>query len=632
MLNSLRQYATGWVAQVLLGILVISFAVWGVADIFTGFRANDIARVGSTDITIADFSRDYDSAVQNYSRQFGSALTPAQARQIGIPSQVLGRLVNQALLDNAAGKMGLGLSDAELGKLVASDPDFFGPSGTFDRSQLNAVIRQQGYTEDAFILARRQETVRAQLAGAIAGGVTSPVSYLKALHTYRTEERDLSYVLLTAPAATDIPEPGDTDLNAFYELHKKDYDAPEVRAVDYFVLSAASLAKVDDISDDDAKKEYDAHPERWTTEETRHLEQIVFKDRAEADAAVASLAAGKTFDELLTERNLKPSDVDLGVVTKEQVADPKIADAAFALAPNTVSAVVDGQFGPAVLRVTAINPKVVKAFDTVKGDLKKEIADARAATEVGETHDAIEDARAGGATLSEVSAKYDLKLLSVPALDASGKDVDGKAVADLPQGLSAAAFQTETGLENDPIQPDRNSYVWYNVTNVTPPRERPLAEVRDRVVAAWKDAERTKQLDAKADAVKQRLDNKETLAAVASSLGLTVKTATKLTRIATPTGDLSAAAQAAAFNGPDGTVAVADGTQPMTRLVLVVDKTDLPPYVDNSPEFAQTKQQLDAQFINSLLGLYLNDLQGKTDVKLNQVALQQALGVTDTTD
>ena len=109
-------------------------------------------------------------------------------------------------------------------------------------------------------------------------------------------------VLLTAPAATYIPEPGDTDLNAFYELHKKDYDAPEVRAVDYFVLSAASLAKVDDISDDDAKKEYDAHPERWTTEETRHLEQIVFKDRAEADAAVAALAAGKTFDELLTER------------------------------------------------------------------------------------------------------------------------------------------------------------------------------------------------------------------------------------------------------------------------------------------------------------------------------------------
>ena len=93
MLNSLRQYATGWVAQILLGILVISFAVWGVADIFTGFHANDIARVGSSEITVTDFTRDYESAVQNYSQQFGRALSPEQSRQLGIPSQVIGRLV-----------------------------------------------------------------------------------------------------------------------------------------------------------------------------------------------------------------------------------------------------------------------------------------------------------------------------------------------------------------------------------------------------------------------------------------------------------------------------------------------------------------------------------------------------------
>ena len=632
MLNSLRQYATGWVAQILLGILVISFAVWGVADIFTGFHANDIARVGSSEITVTDFTRDYESAVQNYSQQFGRALSPEQSRQLGIPSQVLGRLVNQALLNDTANKMNLGISDAELGKQIASDPTFTGPSGAFDRMQLNAVLRQQGYTEDAFIVARRDEQVRAQLASAIAGGVSSPTSYLKALHAYRTEERDIRYLVVQAPAASEIAEPDNTALNAFYDAHKHEYDAPEVRAVNYFVVSPASLAKAEEISDEDARKAYDEQPDRWTTAETRRVEQIVFPSRSEADAAAAALSSGKTFDELLAERNLKPGDVNLGVITKDAIADPTIADAAFSLAANTTSGVIDGRFGPVIVRVTSVNPSVTTPFEAAKAEVKKELADRRAATEVVEMHDAIEDARAAGSTLSEVADKYELKLVNVPALDESGKTVDGAAVPDLPQGLAAAVFQSEVGLENDPIQPDRTTYVWYEVADVTPPRERPLAEVRERVVAAWKDAERAKRLTASAEAIKQRLDNKEDLTAVAASAGLEVKTADKLTRITNPTGDVSAAALNAIFDGTDGTIAVADGAQSMTKLVFVVTQTRLPPYVDDAPEFAQTKQQLDGQFTNSLLGLYLADLQNKTDIKLNQVALQQALGLSSTVD
>src|SRR5262245_18099000 len=122
MLNSLRQYATGWVAQLLLGILVLSFSVWGVSDIFTGFRSNEIARVGSTDITAVEFQRNYDTAVRGMSQRVGKALTPDEAQQLGIPQQVIAQLVSAATLDNNASGMGLGLSNDMLSQKILNDP------------------------------------------------------------------------------------------------------------------------------------------------------------------------------------------------------------------------------------------------------------------------------------------------------------------------------------------------------------------------------------------------------------------------------------------------------------------------------------------------------------------------------
>ena len=485
MLDSLRKYATSWIAQLLMGILVLSFAVWGINDVFNGFGSNDVATVGSSSITAADFQRDYDLAVQTLSRQLGQALTPEQARAAGVPSQILGRLINQATLDDSAKSLGLGISNDALGKKIAADPQFFGNTGSFDRRYLSEIIRSQGLNEDTFILNRRREYLRAQLAQGFAGGIVAPAAYLRAIHEYRSEARDVSYLTLAAPAAAEIADPSDTDLNTYFEAHKTEWNAPEVRAVSYFVLSPAGIAKVDEISDEDAKKRYDEQAARFSTPEKRQIQQIVFKDRAEADQAATALAGGKTFDALVTERNLKPTDVDLGLVTKDKIADPAIADAAFALAANATSAVVEGQFGPAILHVTTIEPAVVTSFEQAKADIKKELADTRAVAEIDDTHNAIEDARAAGDAFAEIAGKYELKVVAVASINAEGKDLEGNAVADLPAGLVAAAFESDVGRggENAALQPDRSTYIWYDVTAVTAPRERPLAEVRDKVVS-----------------------------------------------------------------------------------------------------------------------------------------------------
>lgn len=628
MLDTIKKYAGGWVAQLLIALLILSFAVWGISDIFGGFRSDVVAQVGSTDVTTAEFQRDYTLTIQEASRQFGTPVTDQMAMQLNIPSQVLGRLVSQAALDETASEFGLGLSSDELARKIMTDPQFFGPSGAFDRGQFAQMVQARGYTENDFINALKREYVRSQIGQAFAGGIATPQSYLQAMSDFLYEQRDVSYVVVPAPAVTTIADPDETTLATWFDANKADWAAPELRTATYFTLSAEAIARADDVTDADAQARYDNSPQRFSTPEKRQIQQIVFTDRAEAEAAAAALTSGKTFDDILAERSLKPADVDLGLITRAQMADSTVADAAFALTAGGVSGVIDGRFGPVIVRVTTIEPAVVTPFADVKDTLKKEIALERSVSEIGDLHDAIEDARAGGDTLADVAARYGLTVQTLAAVDATGKDADGNAVANIPANLVAAVFASDVGLENNPIQPDRTSYVWYDVTNVAPPRDRPLDEVRDRAVAAWKESERARLLQERADALAQKVNDGTPLATLATAEGLAVRNAADVTRVTQPSGDLSAAAVRAIFDAERGKAFVAAGSDAMARLVMVVDTISEPTYNADAPELAQYHQRANADFVDDLVGMYVTQRQAAVNVQLNQAVIQQILGVS----
>ena len=630
MLDTLRKMTSGWVVQIMMLLLVISFGVWGVADVFRGYGANDIAKVGNIHLTGAEFRRRFDLAVRQLSQQIGKNLTSEQAVQLGVPQRVLSQMIAQATLDDTAAEMGLSLSPDTVGRLIREDPNLHGPTGEFNRSYFAQIAQAQGLTESDLVLLLKADFIRNQLDQGLAGDVTVPESIIKAVAEYRDDTRTLSYVVLTAPAAADIADPSNSDLETYFNAHKADYKAPEYRAISYFELTPAEIAKPADVSDADAQKRYDQEKSRFVTPGTRHVEQIVFKDKADAEAAAKELAAGKTFDDLMSERNLKTSDVDLGQVTKDKIVDPAVADAAFGMADAGVSGVIAGRFGPVIVRVSNIVPEVVKSFDEVKDQIKKEIATEQAANDITAMRNSIEDARAGGAKLEEVAQKYGLKMVSVAEVDQSGNGPDGKPIAGLPPLLVQSAYASDVGMENNPIEPTRNTFIWYDVTQVMLAHDRTLAEVHDKVLAAWKDDQRKKKVAEAADALKAKLATAGDLAKVAADAGLTVKTADKLTRGSKPTDDLSASAITAAFAGPKGYVAVADGTTDMTKVVLAVDDSTVPTFNPSDPLLAQIKSQLDSQFVNDLLAAYVAERQSKIDVQINQAALTAALGLSQT--
>lgn len=631
MLSGIRKQAGGWLTQIFLGILVISFAIWGVSDIFRGFRGGEIARVGDTEITAPMFQQQFKQVINQANRQFGQNLTPAQAQQLGLPSQALSQLVSQATLDDMAKRMKLGISNQELAKQIAADETFKGPSGTFDRDYFTQVLRANDLDENHYVESRRRDEVRQQITQSLVGGAAAPEAYVQAFQEYNGEERSVSYLILPLSVAGTIPEPTADELTKYFEANKANWKAPEYRALSVVKLTPADIAKPDEITDEEAKKIYDANVASYTTPEQRKISQIVFSDQADADKATASLAAGQSFDDLAMQRNLKPADTDLGLVTRDHFADMTVAEAAFTLTAGAVSPVIDGQFGPVILRVDEIKPQVIKSFDEVKGDIKKDIATKKAADEINSQHDMIEDQRASGSTLAEAAEKYGLKVVTIPAIDQNGNGEDGKPVADVPGGaeLIAAAYQSDVGLENDPVPIDnRTGYVWYEVTAVTQARERQLDEIRDRVVADWKTKATADKVLAKANEVRDRLAKGEDIAKIATELGgLEVKTADKLVRSTPASNDLPAAAVAAAFSGPKGTAVVSPGTDAGTQVVMVVTGNEVPAYTAGSPDTVQVGKQVGLMIANDLMTQYISVTSNDLGVSINQPVIQQLLSV-----
>src|SRR5438874_9829384 len=145
MLRGIRKASSNWlgkaVMSVVMGVLIVSFGVWGIADIFKGFGQSTLARIGRTEISTEQFRQIYTDKLQQLGRQFGRPLTQEQARAFGLDRQVLQQTIAEAALDEEARRLGLGQSDAETLRVIMNDPNFKGLGGKFDRDRFQATIR-----------------------------------------------------------------------------------------------------------------------------------------------------------------------------------------------------------------------------------------------------------------------------------------------------------------------------------------------------------------------------------------------------------------------------------------------------------------------------------------------------------
>ena len=626
----MRKASSNWLGKIIMatvmGVLIISFGVWGIADIFKGFGQSTLAKVGHTDISTEQFRQTYTDRLQQIGRQFGRPLTMDQARAFGLDRQVLQQTIAEAALDEEARRLGLGQSSDETMRMIFSDPNFKGVNGAFDPSRFQSTMRQFGFSEQRYIAEQRRVSLRRQIAGSISAGLEPPKLLIEALTRFTNEQRSIEYVRLDAAQAGTIDPPSPEALAGYFDDHKTLFRAPEYRKLSFVPVTPEDIGKWSEVSDEDARKLFEQRRDRLGTPERRELSQIIFPNAEEATAARNRIGSGLSFEDLAKERGLSPADIDLGLIAKSAIVDPAIADAAFSLPSGEVSQPEQGRFGVALVRVGKIEPGVEPSYGNVASDLKKEIAADRARAKVAELRDKMEDERGGGASVIEAAQKLGLSAVTVDAVDRSGRLPGGQPVSSIPRGLDvvAQAFNSDVGVDNDPIA-FNGGFVWYDVLGITPSRERTLDEVKDQVEAKWHDDQIKSRLRTKATEMVQKLDQGGKLADEAAAAGLKLDTASGLKREGSVPG-VPAGVIAAAFRTAKDGVGQTPDPSANAWLVFRVTDVSVPPVDPASEETKKLKDTVLRSATDEELAQYITKLESDIGTNVNQAAFAQVTG------
>jgi peptidyl-prolyl cis-trans isomerase D len=630
MLRGIHKASANWLGRavmgVILGLIAISFAVWGIGDIFRGFGQSTVAKVGGTEIRVEQFRQTYQDRLQAIGRNLGRPILPDQARALGLDRQVLAQMIAENVVDERAQALRLAISDAEIARQITENPNFKSITGRFDRGRFEQVLHNLGYSEGRFLAEQRRTSLRQQLLGTIIGSMSVPKSVLDAFNRFQNEERTIEYVTLGSAQAGDIPAPTPEVLAKYFEERKVAFRAPEYRKVTLVVLTQEELASTIKVADADLKKAYQDRRARFETPERRHVKQIVFPNMEEARAAADKLGQGTTFEALAGERGLKETDVDLGTVAKTAIVDRAVADAAFGLKVDEVSPPLEGRFGIAIVKVLSIEPATTKAFEDISDQLKRDIATERAKNELVNVQEKVEDERLGGATLADAARKFKLRPREIAAIDRSGKAPDGMAIPDVPQGTDvlAATFSADIHGDNEPLRVPGGGYVWYDVAEIKPSHDRPLDVVKDQVLARWRDDQIAARHKTKATEMLDKTKAGTSFAELAAADNLKIEWRPGIKRGSTIPG-LPGAAIAEIFRLPKDAAGSVDAS-PSERLVFRVTEVMLPPLDPESADAKRLDEALKSRIADDLVAQYVARLESDIGVSINQGALAQATG------
>jgi peptidyl-prolyl cis-trans isomerase D len=622
----LRKGAGRLFGMILMGMLVVSFGVWGIADIFRGYHSQTLIRVGDTEITSQDYARAQHEVLRGMSADAGHSLSLQEAREAGLENRVLERLIGGAAVNTHAKDLHLSVSDKAILEGIMKDPAFQDATGNFSPIALQQALRNLDMSEQGYLASERERNLRRQLLSTVGKTAAASQVFLTALNNYNNETRSLRYVLVPESAAGSVPEPTEENLKRYYDNHQAKFTQPEFRKIGALAVTPETVKDKVQISDDDLKAAFEKEKDKLGIPERRRVQQISFPDKAAADAAYQKIQSGTDFVALAKEQGLNESDIDLGLLKQAEMADASIAEAAFKLEKDKVSEPVAGQLGRTVLlRVTAIEPGKVLAFEEAKPELEQKILKDRAQGAIFDLHDRIEDERASGTQLSEVADKFKLSYQVFDQVNRQGQAPDGTTLT-LPQktDLLNAAFATDVGVENDPLDAKDDGLIWYEVLGVTPSQLKPLDQVKEEVTKDWHlDEERSRLAKYTDDLVKGLIGGK-TLEDLAKELNTEVLTTEPLKRNGMTVNVLPNAV-AQAFSLPQGGYGSAPSGVNEGRIVFQVDKVAPPPPLD-VPSLEALKRQLKLFVGEDIIGEYFSALEARYGVTVNQQAVAKLAG------
>ena len=623
------------IVTVLFGILIVSFAIWGIQDIFSnGVRSDTVAEVGSTEISGASFLSEFQRELRAYQNQLGPQFTAQTAMAAGLDTKVLERMINRTAFDETAYNMGLRVSDKQVANYIRQQPAFTDEAGGgFNRLQYQAVLQQVGLTEQQYEAQTRYDIARGYLIDALLGGRNAPKTLVDALYKYRNQKRVADLAYLPNDTITDVPTPDDAAVEAYYKDHISRFTAPEYRQLSFIALGPATLMSEVNVTDKEMHDLYDSRRNEYMPGEKRTLDAMNFLDQAAAEKASNAVKNGEDFAKAAQEFGAtNASDLSLGQLTQidlEQKLGKDVALEAFSVPINTATKPLQNVFGNwSVLRSTATTAGLGKTFDQVKDDLHKELATQKASDALYGMLSKIEDDLAGGASLQEVAEKFALTVKKVADVDSTGDAPDGTHVEGLPQTRKFLdyAFNARPGDDLELTDGGDNEYFIVKVDGITPSTPKPLDTVKTQVVASWQDEKRRDMAQERAKKLVDWADKETNLATVATTAGGKVVTSKPLLRDGSVSQDnVTPALLAQIFNTEQGSAGWGAAPDGKGYVLFKVKEISTPDPAAETDAVKKVGSAISEDIANDLLAEYQTYIEQNLGVKVHNDMVKTTL-------
>lgn len=483
---------------IVIGLLMFGMVGFGATGL-TG-RISSIGTVGGLEVPVSAYSQELQNRIQSLSAEADEPLSFTQARERRVPDQALQQVIQSRVLDNEMRKLGVSVGDDTVRREVLDTMAFAGPDGNFNREQYRAVLRDNGLTEEQFESRIRDDSARALLQQAVIGGLPQPDVYAQTVAAYIGEERDFTWdTLRPQDLDSPLPDPTEAELQAHYEDNPEAYTAPETKDLTYAWLTPDMIQDQVTVDEAELREAYEDRLDEFVQPERRLVERLSFGTQEAAQAALDRLDAGEIgFDDLVAERGLELSDVDLGDVTEDELRDAGAA--VFSAASGDVVGPQPSPLGPALFRVNAVLAAQETPFEEARAVLREDRAAARARRVIEDQIEPVTDLLAGGGRLEDLAEQTDMQLGELAW------------TPEIRDGIAAYAGFREVvaGLEPDTFpelhELEDSGLFAVRVDEVRPPELQPFEAVRAQVAADWRAAETRRQLRARAEEIAAGID------------------------------------------------------------------------------------------------------------------------------
>lgn len=637
-MNKFRKYAGYVIMTLLMGTLIISFALWGIGDMLRmGGRNTEVAHVGGFHIPIygwvggrsvsIDEVRDrFNQQLDQIQRQTGQRPDTAQAARFGLNVRALQEVVQRTVIDAAMADYGIVVSDAQVRENIAQNPAFHGTNGKFDPVKFRNLLQQARVSEAAYVADIRREIGSSELFAIVRPEGLAPTPLRDDIFKMESEKRIAETIYVPDSIVTNVPKPTAEELGKYFDANKARFQIPEYRSFSYVLLTNADVMDQVKVTPEQVKQEYESRAAEFGTPEKRDVDQAMADTEDKAKAIIAAVKAGKTLEEA-TKQVTGSADgvIKLGLIEKKDLPAGTLADDIFKLPQGVAPEPIKSPLGWHVVRINKIEPGKLTPFDEVKDKLEQDLKNQLAPDQLIKLVNDFDRELGKDGSMADAAKALGLKIHTVENVDERGQDPSGKQVVigTAASDLIKAAFSTREGNDSDLLDTGKGEYYIVHTDRVTPSRAPVLSEVEGKVTQAWEAEQRRKLADQKVKDAVGKANSGTDLGTIAKELGLEIRTTKAVTRFDADTGNyLSQPVTQALFKLPVGkvqAVRTAEGN-------VIVRTKEIQP-IDLAKEKAQLGrfgEQLDSMIANDLVAQLLAALRAKYGVTVNEQVFETA--------